>query len=244
MKIKTRYTKDIAIIEIEGRININSSKLIEEVGSILDFGVQKIIIDMENVDFIDYNGLSVLAIAYKSALNQKGVMKLCGISLHILELLRVVKLDEVFDIYANVDETLASFIKRPHAAGAPVQPLRRRFTRLNIDTPVHFKLTGGLSRKAESNLFTGRVANISGSGIFIRTVNVFPPGCEVEMTIFFYKGRRPGVFKGVVLWLADKSLQPDFYPGMGVEFNRMPHHAQEDIILFIERNAGYKKETI
>ncbi|MFH1867678.1 MAG: STAS domain-containing protein [Candidatus Omnitrophota bacterium] len=244
MKIRTKYIKDTALIGVEGKININSSKLIEAIGSILDSGVKKIVVDMDKVDFVDYNGLSVLAIAYKSALNQKGVMKLCGISLHILELLRVVKLDEVFDIYINTQDALDSFGKKRDGMDPLAKPLRRRFTRLEMDTPVHFRLTKGTHSKSASDIFSGRVANISGSGIFIRTINLFPPGCHVDMTIALRKGKKPKTLKGVVMWLADKGLQPDFYPGMGIEFNSITRTTQEDIIVFIEKNAVHRNNIV
>ena len=76
MKIKIHYIEDIAVLTIDGRININSSKLIETVGLILGEGKSRIVIDMRNVDFVDYNGLSVLAITYKNALNNNSMMRL------------------------------------------------------------------------------------------------------------------------------------------------------------------------
>jgi anti-sigma B factor antagonist len=231
-------------VEIEGRININSSKLIETVGSILDSGVCKIIINMEGVDFVDYNGLSVLAIAYKSTLNSKGMMKLCGISLHILELLRVVKLDELFEIYDDEKQALESFKARKKSTKKETveQPLRRRFTRLDIDIPVHYRLSKGLSGKGERELYTGRMANISGAGVFIRTINVFPTGSEVSLEIVFSKEKPPLCLRGIVLWVADKSLQPDLYPGMGVGFMDLAPSAQERIIEFVERNIVHRRE--
>ena len=140
MKLRVRYSDDIAIIEVSGRININSSKLIETVGVLLDEGNKKIVIDIQEVDFVDYNGLSVLAIAYKSSLNNKAAMKLCGVSLHIMELLRVVKLDEVFEVYADIEEALESFktkeAARDNKPQALQQHLRRKFTRIDIDIPI------------------------------------------------------------------------------------------------------------
>ena len=246
MKIRTRYIDDIAVVEIEGRININSSKLIETVGSILDSGVYKIIINMGGVDFVDYNGLSVLAIAYKSTLNSKGMMKLCGISLHILELLRVVKLDDLFEIYDDEEQALASFKARKRSAkkekAEAEQPLRRRFTRLDIDIPIHYRLSKGLSGKGDRELYTGRMANISGAGVFIRTINVFPTGSEVALEMVFSKDKPPLCLRGVVLWVADKSLQPDLYPGMGVGFMDLAPSAQEKIIEFVEKNIVHRRE--
>ncbi|NQT90197.1 MAG: STAS domain-containing protein, partial [Candidatus Omnitrophica bacterium] len=83
MKIKIAGIEDVAVLEVEGRVNINSSELIEAVGTVISSGKRRIVVDMKKVTFMDYNGLSVLAIAYKSVLNRKGVMKLCNISTHI-----------------------------------------------------------------------------------------------------------------------------------------------------------------
>jgi anti-sigma B factor antagonist len=243
MKIKIRYIDDIVVVEVEGKININSSKLIETIGSILTEGMRNIVIDMEGVDFIDYNGLSVLAIAYKSAINNKAVMKLCGVSSHILELLRVVRLDEVFDIYNNMEDALGSFKQTQEASKESIleQPLRRRFQRLGIDMPVNYRLSKVSSHKGEAHLYSARIANISGAGIFIRTINVLPPGSEVEVEIKLISSMKPKHLKGIVMWLPDKGLQPDLYPGMGVQFTGLSQHAQEEIIEFIEKHTVHRK---
>lgn len=243
MKIKVSYCGDIAIVEVEGKVNINSSKLIETVGSLTEGGVTKIIVDIQNVDFIDYNGLSVLAIAYKSVLNRKGIMKLCGASLHIMELLRVVKLDDVFEIYNNLQEALASFKKKGKAAKAEIrgEPLRRRFKRLKMDIPIYYRLGHRLSDKGEGELYSGRIENISGAGVFVRTINILPPGSEVVLEIALDRLRKLRSLKGRVLWLADEDLQPDLYPGMGVEFTELSAQAQEEIIEFIEKNMVQRR---
>ena len=243
MNIKVLYIEDAAIIEIEGKVNINSSKLIETVGSLLDGGIRKIVIDMENVDFIDYNGLSVLAIAYKSVLNRKGVMKLCAVGLHLMELLRIVKLEEVFEIYNNLDDALESFKKgcKVSKISDLQQPLRRKFQRLDLDMPVIYKPSKDFSHKGEGHLHSGRIANISGAGIFIRTINIILPGSEVLVEMAIEKDKKPMSLKGVVLWLADKDLQPDLYPGMGVVFERLSSNTQEEIIEFIEKNTAHRR---
>ena len=244
MKIKVRHIEDIAVVDVQGRININSSRLIEAVGSLLNEGIRKIIINLENVDFIDYNGLSVIAITYKSTLNNKGEMKLCGISSGILELFNVVKLDEVFDIHTDLEEALDSFRhKKPVKKTKEEileQPLRRRFKRLDIDIPVNYRLSKA-AHKGEVQLYSGRLANMSGAGIFIRTINILPPGSEVDMEVGLKKGEEPKRLRGVVMWLADKDLQPDFYPGMGVAFIELSPRAQEGIIEFIEKHTVHRR---
>ena len=39
-----------------------------------------------------------------------------------------------------------------------------------------------------------------------------------------------------VLWIPDEKLQPQLYPGMGVEFYKIDSETQKKIIDFIERN--------
>jgi len=242
MRIKVNYIEKVAVIAVEGKININSSKLIETIGSVLDQGYGKIIVDMKAVDFVDYNGLSVLAITYKNTLNNKGTMKLCNVSSHVQELLKVVRLDEVFDICDDLEKALEVFsgkTKKPSSKEPDVinQPLRRRFQRLDIDMPVNFKLGGKLQKSGATPFYSGRVANVSGSGMFIRTIHVYPPGSRIDLEIKLKGAKEPTHIEGVVLWIADKSLQPDMYPGIGVGFTGVLHHAQVELIKFVEKHA-------
>jgi anti-anti-sigma factor len=243
MKIKISHIKDIAVIAIDGKININSSKLIETVGLLLDKGTSKMIVDMHNVDFVDYNGLSVLAITYKNALNYKSLMKLCNISLHIQELLKVVKLDDVFEIYDSLNDALLSF---QHEGGLVQhveheQPLRRRFTRLEMDVPVTYKLVKGPCIGSESHLYCGRMENISGAGLFLRTIHMLPLGSEVAVEVVLDSNKEPKCFNGIVMWLADKGIQPELYPGMGISFTDISSRSQVEILEFIERHTVHRK---
>ncbi|MFC1806964.1 anti-sigma factor antagonist [Candidatus Omnitrophota bacterium] len=248
MKIRVRNFHNIAILSVEGKININSSKLIETVGSILDKGITRIVINMEHVDFVDYNGLSVLAITYKSALNAKASMKLCGILPHILELLKVVRLDEVFDIHENLEAAIGDLKKKPKkqltGKATPTQKKeqhRRRFSRLDLDIPIHYGVDKGSGHKIQDISHVGRIANLSGAGLFIRTMNLLQPGICVNIKITFNSAKKPKHIKGVVMWLADKGLQPDLYPGMGVAFTGISTRKQEEIITYIEKHAVHRR---
>ncbi|MFH0732956.1 MAG: anti-sigma factor antagonist [Candidatus Omnitrophota bacterium] len=240
MDIKIRHLKDIAVLDINGAIDINASSLIESVGSLLKQGASKIIINLDDVDFIDYNGLSVLAIAYKSALNSKGTIKLSNVPAHVMELLCIVKLDSVFSIYENVDKAVESFnLKKPLSSTEPSlkSPLRRRFKRLGIDINIYYKKATS-SHQGNNPLYSGLAGNISGAGLFLRTINVFPAGTKVELDIVLPKIEKSVSFKGLVVWVGDKQLQPDLYPGMGVQFVDINQKTQEELISFIEENIA------
>lgn len=240
MKIKLKYIKDVAVLSIEGRININSSRLIEVVGALLKKRSAKMVIDMKGINHIDYNGLSILAITYKNTLNNKCVMKLCGMPLHIQELFRIVKLDDVFEVYDDLDEALASFMHKAavNKQKALEQPWRRRFIRLDLDIPIVYRLTKGPHYKTGDHLYSGRMANLSGAGLFVRSMQILPSGSEVILEIIFEKGQDPKQFQGIVMWLADKELQPELYPGMGIAFTGISSSTQETVIEYIEKHAA------
>ncbi|MDD5504897.1 MAG: anti-sigma factor antagonist [Candidatus Omnitrophica bacterium] len=245
MKIKINYIKNIAVLTVDGKININSSKLIESVAGLLDKGVSKLIIDMQKVDFVDYNGLSVIAITYKNVLNNNSAMKLCGIAPHIQELFRVVKLDDVFEIYNDINSAVSGFevatdgIRAKSRPG--IQPLRRKFARLDMDIPVTYRLSLPGKCFATTEILTGRIENISGAGLFVRSINLLPPGSEVSVGVKLNNDQEPRYFNGVVMWLADKNLQPWLFPGMGIAFTDISYGIRENILQFIEKNATHRK---
>ncbi|MBN1406027.1 MAG: PilZ domain-containing protein [Candidatus Omnitrophica bacterium] len=240
MKININYHKDIAVFDIVGVIDINSSGLIETTGKILRKGDKKIIMNLDEVDFIDYNGLSVLAITYKSVLNSNGSMKLCGVPVHVMELLHIVKLDNVFDIYIDLNKAIESFEHKKTSATKETpgdeQPLRRRFPRLGIDVTVYYKRND--AHPEQNQLYSGLVGNISGTGLFLRSINMLPVGTKVDLDIVLpeMEEKKSISAKGMIVWIADKQLQPDFYPGMGIQFADMQQKTQEEIVHFIDRH--------
>ncbi len=241
MNIKIKHLQDIDVLDIEGMININSSKLIEIVGDLLEKGSLKIILDMKDISLVDYNGLSVLAITYKNALNNKCMMKLCGISLDVEELFRIVKLDDVFEIYGDLDEAIESFTHKVAPSGKDdlKQQWRRRFLRLDIDLPIVYRLAQYSRSDKGDRICSGRMGNLSGAGLFIHSMQLLPPGSEVYLEIMLEKDQDPKEFPGVVMWLADKTLQPELYPGMGVAFSGLSPATQERVIEYIEKHVAH-----
>jgi Tfp pilus assembly protein PilZ len=65
------------------------------------------------------------------------------------------------------------------------------------------------------------------------------PGTAVELDMIL-EFKKPLIIKGTVIWIADKDLQPDFYPGIGVAFENIPSRVQENIIEFIEKNTVHR----
>jgi anti-sigma B factor antagonist len=69
----------------------------------------KLILNLEGIKYIDSSGFGVFLSILKTATNNKGVFKICGISNEVMELFKLLQLHNVFTLYANLDECLDSF---------------------------------------------------------------------------------------------------------------------------------------
>jgi len=229
MELRKRFSRDIAIVYISGKIDINSASIIEETGQFIKEGMPKILCNFSNVEMVDYNGLSILAIAYKNITNQKGALKFCNVPPHIKELFKTARLDMVFEMFADEETALAGF----HVSTKVDKlSLRRRFKRVDMQLAVKYKM--GLS--TDKKLFTGKMLNLSAEGLFIYAKNTFPAATELYIEISLKSMKEPLTFSGTVTWLADKELQPHSYPGMGIGFSNLEKLKQTNLIAFIDKN--------
>jgi anti-sigma B factor antagonist len=238
MPIRIREVNGISILDVDGRVDINSSDIIETVGWLTNTGKVNIIINFEGVDIVDYSGLSVLAIAYKNVTNHKGKLKLLNVPLNVIELFKVVKLETVFETYSDEESAVSSFYDQEIAN----LNLRRRFARLDIHLTVKYAIAGG-GKKAR--MLEGRVLNMSAAGLYIYTPYTLPLGTQVDLE-FNLPGKPAGLLEaaGKVSWLADKEIQPHFFPGMGVSFLHITSEKEKAIIQFIDKNVSHRAEPI
>ena len=235
MPARFRESGNITILDIEGNVNINSSDIIESVGYLLNSGKSNFIFNLENVNLVDYSGLSVLAIAYKNVLNHKGKARFVHVPAQVTELFKLVKLESVFDTYA--DE--ASAIKSFYEESAEMAHLRRRFKRLDMHLKVKYWVIGSQKRP---KVFEGEVVNMSAAGLCIFSKYTFPINSQLEIELIHHGETRFLDATARVIWIADKELQPHFYPGMGVAFVHLSQENEKLIIDFIDKNITHRVE--
>lgn len=237
MSIRIREIKDIHIMDIEGKIDINSADIIETVGWLVNTGKINIIFNLENVDMVDYNGLSILAIAYKNITNHKGKLRFLNVPLSVIELFKVVKLENVFEVYTDEEAAVDSFYDQTITG----LHLRRKFARLDIHLSVKYRITGG---QKKPKAFEGRVLNISAAGLYIYTANTFPMNTLLDLEFSLPNIASALEASGRVSWLADKEIQPHSYPGMGVSFVHLTTEKEQAIIDFIEKNITHRADSL
>jgi anti-sigma B factor antagonist len=231
LEITFRRSGNVAILDLCGTIDINSSTLIEKVAWCLENGYEDILCNFEEVDLVDYSGLSVIAIAYKNTVNHKGRMKFTNLQMHIKNMFSLVSLDKVFDIYAEEELALRSFEEERNISEIQKIKLRRRFKRLPLDINCEFK-----AKHKEENFHKGKVLNLSAVGFLVFTDKIYPLGeiLKVKLTLL----PKPGLVEveAKVVWQVQKEIQPQIYPAMGLEFYKLATEMQRKIVEFVERN--------
>lgn len=237
MPIRIREVNNISILDIDGKIDINSSDLIEMIGWLVNSGKTNVILNLENVDLVDYNGLSILAIAYKNILNHKGKIKFIHVPLAAIELLKIVKLESVFEIYDDEEAAIESFFNQE----IDKLTLRRKFQRLDIHISVKYKIVGSQKKPKQ---FNGIALNLSAAGLYIFTPYTFPINSVLDVEFNVPGISRPLEMTGKVNWLADKEIQPHAFPGMGVSFAHLTPEKEKTIADFIDKNITHRADTL
>lgn len=231
LEINFRRVKSIAILDLAGSIDIDTANLIEMVGWCLQNGYKDILCDFSDVNLVDYSGLSVLAIAHKDAVNHQARMKFVNIPAHIYKIFSLVCLDRVFEIYADEELALKSFEEDRTISEIQKMQLRRRFKRLPLDIDIEFK-----SRAKTEEFNRGKVLNLSAVGLLVFAQKVYPLGEILQIKLSLLPQARLIELDAKVVWLVQKDIQPQVYPGMGLEFYNLDNLTQKKIIEFVDRN--------
>ena len=113
LKMTERVVDGVVVVALEGRIVLGeeSNALREKVKSLLAAGQKKIVLNMDNVTYIDSSGLGTLVASHSSARAQGASLKLCNLGSKFQEILQVTKLVTVFEVYPSEADAIASFKK-------------------------------------------------------------------------------------------------------------------------------------
>jgi anti-sigma B factor antagonist len=109
LTMSTRVEGDRTVVAVGGEIDVYTApKLREHIIDLVSGGAYQLIIDMENVDFLDSTGLGVLVGGLKRVRAHDGSLHLVCTQDRILKIFRITGLTKVFAIHATVDEALAA----------------------------------------------------------------------------------------------------------------------------------------
>ena len=69
----------------------------------------KIVLDLNGISYIDSTGFGMLLSVLRHCKNNNSALKLCNISAEVMELIKLLQLQSIFDIRANVEECVNNF---------------------------------------------------------------------------------------------------------------------------------------
>jgi anti-sigma B factor antagonist len=107
----TREVNDIIIVDFSGKITLGegSALLRRTIKDMIDRGHKKLLINLEDVDYIDSSGIGELVSAYTTVRNSDGELKLLNLTKRVHDLLQITRLFTVFDVQSDEEKALLSF---------------------------------------------------------------------------------------------------------------------------------------
>ena len=108
LSIEIRKMDRIVILELAGRLSVLESGLKQTAAELIDRGERNFIVNLANVAYLDNFGLGQLCWLYTVARNRGGDMKLLKPTSRIKELLRITKLETVFETFEKEADAIRS----------------------------------------------------------------------------------------------------------------------------------------
>ena len=99
----------VTIVHVAGEIDVYTAPLLREVlDKQVAAGRTNLVVDLENVTFMDSTGLGVLVGRLKLVRGQNGTLRIVSAQDRILKVFKITGLDKVFHIYPTVEEATAA----------------------------------------------------------------------------------------------------------------------------------------
>jgi len=102
--------RSILILGADGGLNSDTARgFVEQLESLVDAGVSKIIVDCSQLDFVSSSGIGMLVRLHKKLQAHGGDVKVAAPKSFVLKALMVARMGKLFDIYPDVDQARLAF---------------------------------------------------------------------------------------------------------------------------------------
>ena len=111
MKIEKRNKNNVVILDLKGKILIGDGidELRAEINQLLANKETKILLNFQEVPYLDSTGLGEVVRSYTSVKNAGGSIKIVYLTNKVRDLLSVTKLITVFETFEDETQAIASF---------------------------------------------------------------------------------------------------------------------------------------
>jgi anti-sigma B factor antagonist len=110
LEIGEHEREGVTILALKGRITVGEvTPVREKITQLLAAGHNQIVLDLENVDYIDSSGLGNLVISYTQVKKAGGALKLLHLNKRNVELLALTRLHTIFEVFGEETDAVNSF---------------------------------------------------------------------------------------------------------------------------------------
>ncbi|WP_370617348.1 STAS domain-containing protein [Mumia sp. Pv 4-285] len=109
LSLDVRPLDGFQVVEVAGEIDVYTApRLREALADLIESGHHFVIVDVENVDFLDSTGLGVLVGGLKRVRANDGTLDVVCTRERLLKIFEITGLAKVFGIYASVDDAFGA----------------------------------------------------------------------------------------------------------------------------------------
>ena len=111
MKVKRDEREGVVILSLSGKLmgGPDADKFHTELKGLLEQGKKNILVDMNDISWVNSTGLGILIAGHATMTDNQGTMKLCRVSKRVDSLLMVTRLNMIFESYDDQAQAIASF---------------------------------------------------------------------------------------------------------------------------------------
>jgi len=111
MQIEERVVGEVTILDLKGKITLGEGDevLKDKINSLILQNRKRILLNLEDVPYIDSAGLGEIVRTYTTVSRQGGQLKLVNLTKRITDLLSITKLLTVFETFDTEPEALQSY---------------------------------------------------------------------------------------------------------------------------------------
>jgi anti-sigma B factor antagonist len=111
LEIGQREREGVTLLDLKGRITMGAEvsafrEAFEKVGSTPG---AKLILNMQEVDYVDSTGLGAMVMCSTRLRNSKGIAKLVHVNRRNIELIVMTKIDTIFEVFDDETDAVNSF---------------------------------------------------------------------------------------------------------------------------------------
>ncbi len=110
LDIRESAREGVVILSLKGRLTVGEASAVrEQCTAVAAAGNVKVLLNLENVEYIDSTGLGALVICFTSLKKAGGALKLVNPNKRNVELLLLTKLHTIFEVFADEQDAVNSF---------------------------------------------------------------------------------------------------------------------------------------